>query len=85
MDQIDFARIPLYARRSAVARHDVSPHMLEVLAEDPDPNVRMAVAGHPGTPLASLQRLAGDTVARVATRARIRALAQRMAGDFLVG
>lgn len=82
MDQIDFNRIPLHARRSAVSRFDASPHVLELLAEDPDPDVRLAVASHPATPLTSLQRLAGDAVARVSTRAGIRALAQRMAGEW---
>lgn len=75
MDQIDFARIPLYARRGAVSRHDVSPHVLQILSEDPDPDVRLAVAGHPSTPLESLHRLAGDVVVRVASKAQIRAAA----------
>lgn len=79
MDQVDFARIPLYARRSAVARHDASPHVLEILAGDPDADVRMAVASHPGTSLAALAKLAEDAVTRVASRARIRALARGMA------
>lgn len=78
MDQIDFARIPLHTRRSAVARHDASPHVLEILAGDPDDDVRMAVASHPATPLASLERLANDAVNRVASRARIRAMAHGM-------
>lgn len=79
MDQIDFARIPLYARRSAANRPDVSPYVLELLAADPDPDVRLAVAGHPATPVESLQRLAGDAVARVAARAGMHAVAQRLA------
>lgn len=83
MDPIDFARIPLYARRGAVARHDADPHLLEILADDPDENVRMAVAGHPATPLESLQRLAEDAVARVAARAVIRAAARRVAAEDL--
>lgn len=80
MEQIDFNRIPLHARRSAVARLDVPPHMLDLLAGDPDPDVRHAVAGHPSTPLESLRRLATDAVARVAARARIRAMARQEAG-----
>lgn len=81
MEQIDFARIPLYARRTAAARHDATPHLLEMLADDPDANVRLAVAGRPATPLESLQRLAGDAVARVSARAGISALVQRMTGE----
>lgn len=80
-EQLDFNRIPLHARRSAVARLDVSAHLLELLADDPDADVRLAVAGHPSTPLGSLQRLASDTVTRVAARAGIRALVQRIAGE----
>lgn len=79
MEQIDLNRIPLYARRDAVARHDVSPHVLDILARDPDPDVRHAVAGHPATPLDSLQRLAKDTVSRVASRARTMAMARQEA------
>lgn len=81
MDQIDFARVPLYARRSAVARNDATPHLLDMLAHDPSADVRLAVAGHPSTPLESLQRLAGDAVARVAARARMRAAAHHVAGE----
>lgn len=77
MDQIDFTRIPLHARRTAAHRHDVSPHVLELLATDPDPDVRMAVASHSSTPVESLQRLAGDAVARVASRAAIQLAALR--------
>lgn len=82
MEQIDFARIPLHARRSIVSRPETTPHLLEMLADDPDPDVRLGVARHPATPVGSLQRLAGDAVARVAARARIRALAERMAGEW---
>lgn len=78
MDQIDFNRIPLHARRSAVGRVDVSPHVLDLLATDPDPSIRRAVAEHPATPLEVLARLTGDTVAMVAAAARLRALAQRV-------
>lgn len=81
MDQIDFARIPLHARRSFVSRPETTPHLLELLASDPDPDVRLAVAGHPSTPLRSLQRLAGDAVARVASRAGVRAVAVKLAGE----
>lgn len=81
MEQIDFARIPLHARRSFVSRPETTPHILELLAADPDPDIRLAVAGHPGTPLRSLQRLAGDAVARVAARAGVRAVAVKVAGD----
>ena len=81
MEQIDFARIPLYARRGAVSRHDADPHLLEILATDPDDSVRLAVAGHPATPLESLQRLANDAVSRGASRVVIRAAACRMAGE----
>ena len=77
MDQIDFDRIPLYARRTAAHRHDASPHVLELLATDPDPDVRMAVASHSSTPVDSLQRLAGDTVVRVAARAAVQLAAIR--------
>jgi hypothetical protein len=52
MDQIDFARIPLHARRSFASRPETTPHILELLAADPDPDIRLAVAGHPATPLA---------------------------------
>lgn len=79
MEQIDLNRIPLYARRDAVARHDVSPHVLDILARDPDPDVRHAVAGHPFTPLESLQTLTKDAVSRVANRARIMAMARQEA------
>jgi hypothetical protein len=75
VDHIELTRIPLHARRTAVARHDASPHVLDILAGDPDESVRMAVASHPSTPLESLCRLANDAVARVAGRARLRALA----------
>jgi hypothetical protein len=75
VDHIELTRIPLHARRTAVARHDVSPHVLDILADDPDDSVRMAVASHPSTSLESLCRLANDVVARVAGRARLRALA----------
>lgn len=78
VEQIDFARIPLYARRTAAARPDATPHLLEMLADDPDADVRLAVAGHPATPVESLQRLASDTVARVSARAGISALAFRV-------
>lgn len=77
MDQIDFSRIPLHARRTAAHRHDVTPHVLDLLSADPDPDVRMAVASHSSTPLESLQRLAGDTVSRVAARASIQLAALR--------
>jgi hypothetical protein len=80
LDQIDIARIPLHARRTMANRHDSSPYVLELLAADPDPDVRMAVAGHPSTPTAALRRLAGDGVARVAARAGIMVLAQRVTG-----
>jgi len=78
VEQIDFARIPLYTRRAAAARPDATPHLLEMLAHDPDADVRLAVAGHPATPLESLQRLAGDGVARVSARAGVKAMVQRM-------
>ena len=81
VDQIDFARIPIYARRTAALRHDATPHLLEMLADDPDADVRLAVAGHPATPLESLQRLAGDAVARVAARAGIQAVVTRVTGE----
>lgn len=80
MDQVDLARIPLSARRTMANRHDSSPYVLDVLAGDPDPDVRLAVAGHPSTPLLALQRLSADSVARVASRAGVMALAQRLAG-----
>lgn len=80
MEQIDIARIPLHARRTMANRHDSSPRVLELLADDPDPDVRFAVAGHPSTPLEVLSRLARDGVARVASRAGMMALAQRLAG-----
>lgn len=83
MDQIDFARIPLYARRTAAARFDATPHLLEMLADDPDADVRLAVAAHPTTPLASLQKLANDAVARVARRAGVQALVRRVATSTL--
>ncbi|HJR93183.1 MAG TPA: hypothetical protein VJ938_12135 [Acidimicrobiia bacterium] len=78
MDQIDFARIPLHARRNAALRYDATPHLLEILADDPDADVRLAVAANPATPLESLQRLAGDAVTRVAARAGITAVVARL-------
>lgn len=81
MEQIDFNRIPLYARRSTAARADVSPGVLDILASDPDDGVRMAVASNPATPLRSLQRLCGDAVARVAALARNRAAVVRAIGE----
>lgn len=80
MDQIDLARIPLSARRTMANRHDSSPYVLDLLAHDPDPDVRLAVAGHPSTPLAALRRLSVDRVTRVASRAGVMALVQRLAG-----
>nr|MBO2498532.1 hypothetical protein [Acidimicrobiia bacterium] len=71
MDRIDLARIPPHVRRSAAHRPDVSPHVLELLAADPDPDVRLAVASNPMTPPEVLQRLAADSVNRVAARAGI--------------
>ncbi|CAN5896520.1 hypothetical protein BH23ACT5_BH23ACT5_07720 [soil metagenome] len=81
MEQIAFTRIPLHARRSAVSRVDTSPHLLEMLASDPDPDVRLGVARHPATPVLSLQRLAVDAVARVAAVARIRVAAERVVAE----
>jgi hypothetical protein len=78
MEQIAFARIPLHTRRSAVSRFDASPHLLQILAADPDPDVRLAVARHPATPVPSLQQLATDAVARVSSLARIRVAAERV-------
>lgn len=80
MDQIDLARIPLSARRTMANRYDSSPYVLGLLADDPDPDVRLAVAGHPSTPIPALQRLSLDSVARVANRAGVMVLAQRLAG-----
>ncbi|HEX7099904.1 MAG TPA: hypothetical protein VF377_11730 [Acidimicrobiia bacterium] len=71
MDQIDFSRIPLHVRRATAHRTDTSPHVLDLLAGDPDPDVRMAVAANPATPPDALQRLAADSVSRVAARAGI--------------
>ncbi len=71
MDQIDITRIPLHARRSAAHRPNVSPHVLALLAEDPDPDVRMAVAANPATPPDALRILSTDAVTRVAARASI--------------
>ncbi len=81
MEQIAFARIPLHARRSAVSRHDASPHLLDILAHDPDPDVRLAVARHPSTPVTSLQRLASDAVGRVSSLALIRVAAERAVAE----
>lgn len=81
MEQIDFARIPLHARRSAAGRADAYPRVLEVLAADPDEGVRLAVAENPSTPFRSLQRLCGDAVARVAAQARNRVAVARVVGD----
>lgn len=80
MEQIELARIPLTARRTMAGRQYSSPYVLGILADDPDPDVRLAVAGHPSTPLEVLCRLAKDGVARVAARAEVMALAQRLAG-----
>ncbi|HLT96270.1 MAG TPA: hypothetical protein VK070_05720 [Acidimicrobiia bacterium] len=80
MAHIELTRIPLHARRTAANRPDTSPHVLELLSADPDAGVRYKVASHPATPLESLQRLALDAVNSVASRARIAALAKRMAG-----
>ena len=85
MDRIDLARIPLHARRRAATLIESSPHLLTVLASDPDADVRLAVAGHPATPLTTLRGLAGDGVPRVAALAGIRAAAQEMVGEPVPG
>lgn len=80
MDQVELSRIPLSLRRTMAHRHDASAHVLELLAADPDPDVRVAVARHPSTPVSALRRLAGDTVERVASRASMMVVVHRMAG-----
>ena len=72
--------IPLHARRSAASHPNTTPHVLELLAADPDNGVRFSVAAHPATPSSALQRLSTDAVERISVRARTAALARRLVG-----